>query len=122
MRDFVSRYTLDQGYVPMNPFKVFDYFLLHHADDKRDAIMQANNTLVKTANELWSFGPIADGVFAEILIAAQEGKPIRLFRFEKSKHIIPVTLEEIRNNPDILPLEPKVADRRDELLRALGIS
>jgi len=44
----------------------------------------ANNTLVKRAAEVCVFGPISDGVLAEIKLAKQENKPLRYFAIVKS--------------------------------------
>lgn len=66
-RMHISRYVLDQGKVPLNPFMLFDYFLLDSID--RDAVRRANNSIVLRADEIWVFGPISNGVLSEILIA-----------------------------------------------------
>ena len=72
---------------------LFDYFLLDSVD--RDTIRNANNNVVARADELWVFGPIADGVLAEIKLAKELDKPIRYFKIEKSKNIIETSEEEI---------------------------
>jgi len=64
MKDHISTYTLSQGYVPLNPFQIFGYFLNDTVD--RDLVRQANNTLVILADEIWVFGDVSDGVLAEI--------------------------------------------------------
>jgi len=63
-RMFISKFVLEQGGVPLNPFMLFDYFMLDSVD--RDIIRQANNIGVMRSDELWVFGPISDGVLVEI--------------------------------------------------------
>ncbi len=88
MRYFVAKFVLDQGNVPLNPFMIFDYFLVDTVD--RDVIRQANNTLVSRADELWVFGNISDGVQAEILQFKKTKKPVRYFMFSNDKDVTEV--------------------------------
>ena len=93
MRFFVTKFALDQGVVPINPFTSFDYFLLDAVE--RDVVRRANNTLVGRANELWVFGDIADGVRAEIVQALAQNKPVRFFAFTKDKDIHEVSISDL---------------------------
>ena len=102
----ISKFVLENGGVPLNPFMIFDYFLLDTVE--RDVVREGNNNLVKRADALWVFGPIANGVLAEIKIAHAAGKPVRYFRIEKSSRILPVSVAEVE-------MEPEVAEFRAEL-------
>ena len=93
MRFFVTKFALDQGAVPINPFASFDYFLLDAVE--RDTVRRANNTLVARADELWVFGDIADGVRAEVVQAWQQHKTVRFFAFRDDKHIYEVEIGEL---------------------------
>lgn len=93
MRFLVTKFALDQGVVPINPFTNFDYFLLDTVE--RDTVRRANNTLVARADELWVFGDIADGVRAEIVQAWQQHKTVRFFAFRDDKHIYEVTIDDL---------------------------
>ena len=93
MRFFVTKFTLEQGVVPINPFTSFDYFLLDAVE--RDTVRRANNTLVARADELWVFGDIADGVRAEVIQAWQQHKTVRFFAFRGDKHIYEVTIDDL---------------------------
>ena len=93
MRFFVTKFVLDQGVVPINPFASFDYFLLDAVE--RDTVRRANNTLVARADELWVFGDIADGVRAEIVQAWRQHKAVRFFAFRNDKHIQEITIDEV---------------------------
>ncbi len=104
-RMHISKFVLEQGGVPLNPFMVFDYFLLDTV--KRDLVRKGNNNLVKRADELWVFGAISDGVLAEIKIAKEMAKPIKYFKIEANKIIECSKKEAV--------LEDEVKDFRQEL-------
>lgn len=92
-RMYISRFVLEQGKVPLNPFMLFDYFLLDSVE--RDLIRDANNSVVLRSDEIWVFGPISNGVLAEILLARKAGKPVLYFKIEKPHKIIQISSEEI---------------------------
>jgi hypothetical protein len=92
-RMHISRFVLEKGCVPLNPFMVFEYFMLDTVD--RDKIRNADNNLVKKADELWVFGPVSDGVLAEIKIAKQAGKPVKYFMIVGSKEIREISNKEV---------------------------
>lgn len=106
-RMHISKYVIEQKAVPLNPFMIFDYFLLDSVD--RDLIREGNNNLVKRADELWVFGQISNGVFAEIKIAKELGKIIRYFKIEKPHAIVPISPEEVE-------MEDEVKDFKHELI------
>jgi hypothetical protein len=90
-RDVICAYVLKQGHVPLNPFRVFGYFLGDRVN--RDFVRQGNFNLIRLADELWVFGrDIADGVLAEIKYAHGLGKPIKVFT-------IGTRVQEIREVP-----------------------
>jgi hypothetical protein len=60
---------------------------------------------VKRSDELWIFGPVSNGVLAEVQIANKNGKPVRYFAIVDSKDIKEVTKKEVE-------LEDEVADQR----------
>ncbi len=93
MRMFIVKYVLEQGKVPINPFMSFDYYLADIVD--RDLIRNANNNLIVLADELWVFGPISNGVMAEIKQVKQLNKPVKYFLIENDKDIKETTKEEI---------------------------
>lgn len=102
MRFFVTKFALEQGVVPINPFTSFDYFLLDAVE--RDTVRRANNTLVARADELWVFGDIADGVRAEVVQAWQQHKTVRFFAFRGDKHIYEVTIDDLVYEDGVEPL------------------
>ncbi len=98
-RMFISKYVLEQHKVPLNPYMIWDYFLLDTVD--RDLVREANNNLVKRSDELWIFGPVSDGILAEIKIAKQAKKPIRYFKIQKPHYMIPITRKEVEMEDDV---------------------
>lgn len=98
-RMHISKYVLEHGKVPLNPFMLFDYFLLDSVE--RDSVRDANNSVVLRSDEVWVFGPISNGVLAEIMLAQKANKPISYFKIEKSHQIMPSTAEEVEIEEEI---------------------
>jgi hypothetical protein len=96
----VCKYALEQGVVPLNPFNLWAYFL----DDlvERDLVRRANHNIVRTADQIWVFGPIADGVLAEINYAIELKKPIRYFSIgSKVEDIQPIEIAQLVFEPEL---------------------
>ena len=89
---YISKFVLEHEKVPLNPFMLFDYFLLDSI--KRDIVRQANNAVLMRADEVWVFGPVSNGVLSEILIAQKTSKPVFYFQIKKPHNIVPVVLVE----------------------------
>ena len=114
-RDAICEFVFKQGKLPINPFRIFDYFLGDRVS--REIIRQGNNQLVNSCDELWVFGPIADGVLFEVVYAININKPIRFFNIGARSNEI----SEIKNIENI-KFEPKVhssGQRRDNLLKEI---
>src|SRR3989344_7821839 len=88
----ISKFVLEQDCVPLNPFMIFEYFMLDTIE--RDVIRNANNNLVKRSDETWVFGPISNGVLEEIKLAKSEGKTVRYFAIIKSREIKEISKSE----------------------------
>ncbi len=80
-KEFVCAHAFMNGAVPLNPFSMFGYFLYDLVD--RDLVRSANAKVISAVDEVWSYGPIADGCLAEIFQALDEAKPIRYYTVEK---------------------------------------
>lgn len=106
-RDVISQFVLLKGALPLNPFRIFDYFLGDRAD--RDLVRRGNNNLVRIADETWVFGSIADGVFLEIQHAMSLGRRVRFFSLG--------TWVE-----DITEVEPAKVEFEEEVLEVTGMS
>jgi len=94
-RMHITKYVLENGGAPLNPFMIHEYFLLDTV--ARDTVRNSNNTLVERADELWVFGKISNGVLAEIQLAKKTNKPIRYFDVINSKDIKEITESEVKN-------------------------
>lgn len=99
-RDAVCEYVFLQGGVPINPFRAYDYFLGNRVD--HDLVRAANNNLIRISDELWVFGPVADGVLAEVFYAPTLGKPVRFFAIaSRAQDMRPLELGELEFERDV---------------------
>lgn len=97
----ISAYVLDKNYIPLNPFNNWEYFM----DDmvNRDLVVRGNNNLILLADEIWTFGPIADGVFAEVKLANTLGKPVHYYSVgKKLQDIQPLTNDKLIFEDELL--------------------
>jgi hypothetical protein len=92
-REHISKFVLEQSCVPLNPFMIFNYFFLDTVD--RDLIRNGNNNIVLRSDEIWVFGPVSDGVLAEIELAKNNNKPVRYFSIIKSREIKEISKDKI---------------------------
>jgi len=76
-RMHISKFVLDQGFVPINPFMLFDYYLLHTVP--KQLVRQAFNNLLARCDEVWVFGTISLGVKVQVGIAKRMKKPLRFY-------------------------------------------
>lgn len=113
-RDAVCQFVFQKGAIPINPFRVFDYFLGDRVN--RDLVRNGNNELIRRCDELWVFGLVSDGVLFEIATCRQTGKRIRYFT-------ISANVDEIREiTPKEVSFEPEVHKyqiKREDLLKLL---
>jgi hypothetical protein len=104
-KDHINKFVIEEGYAPISPWGV-PYFLLDTVE--RDALRETNNTYVIKADEVWVFGPISDGVLAEILLAKETNKKTRYFRIEKSRHIKEIGKEEAEFEDEVKQYKGKI--------------
>lgn len=109
-RKHICQYVLTEGAVPLNPFMVFDYFLLDTVD--RDVVRSGNNTLLKRSDELWVFGDISNGVLAEIKMAKALGKPIKYFAIKNSQNIVPINMDAVTFEDEVRPFASDFFDEQ----------
>lgn len=94
-RAHVQKFVLDSGMVPISPFMLFDYYLLHTVP--KSIVREAMNNLLARCDECWVFGRISLGVKVQIGIAKRLNKPVRYFDISE----LPVT---------ILPISEETAE------------
>ncbi len=86
-RDAICEFVFNQGAVPVNPFRLYGYFLGDRVG--RDLIRQANNNLIRKCDQLWVFGEIiADGVLFEILYAKKLRMPVKFYSVDSRADLI----------------------------------
>jgi hypothetical protein len=112
-RMLVCKYVLEHDAVPFNPFNLWGYFLYELVD--RDLVRRGNNNVIMAVDEIWVFGPIADGVLEEIEFAMKLKKRIKYFTIGSSfDKIQQIPINEVQFEEKIL----KNADNSEESLRA----
>jgi hypothetical protein len=113
-RDAICEFAIREGYLPLNPFRVFEYFLGDRVD--RNLVRQGNNQLVSISDELWVFGPVSDGVLFEVVRARRLRKPIRFFSVgTRADDIKPVSPTEVKFEPEVHAFQI----RREDLVALL---
>lgn len=91
-RHHVQKFILDSGAVPISPFMLFDYYLLHTVP--KGVVREAMNNLLAHCDEVWVFGRLSLGVKVQIGVAKRLNKPIRYFDIsELPIAVIPVSEE-----------------------------
>lgn len=98
-RMHITKFVLQKGCTPLNPYMIHEYFLLDAVE--RDTIRNSNNNLVGRADEIWVFGPVADGVLEEIRLAKRLNKPIKYFAIADSKEIEEISKNEVEFEGDL---------------------
>ncbi|MGH7861220.1 MAG: hypothetical protein ACRENM_05190 [Candidatus Dormibacteraceae bacterium] len=76
-RGHLQKFVLDSGLVPLSPFMLFDYYLLHTVP--KNIVREAMNNLLARSDEVWVFGALSLGVKVQIGIAKRMQKSVRYF-------------------------------------------
>ena len=76
-RSHIQKFVLDNGMVPISPFMLFDYYLLHTVP--KHIVREAMNNLLAHSDECWVFGRLSLGVKVQIGIAKRLAKPLHYF-------------------------------------------
>lgn len=91
-RNHIQKFVLDSGMVPISPFMLFDYYLLHTVP--KTVVRDAMNNLLAHCDEVWVFGRISLGVKVQIGIAKRMSKPVRYFDIsELPIAVLPISAE-----------------------------
>jgi len=98
-RRHAVKFVLEQGHAPISQFGIFDFFVTDTVN--RDLVRRANNNLIRISDELWVFGPVSDGVLAEIKLVKKQNKPIKYFRIIKYKDIQRISKKEVEFEEDL---------------------
>jgi hypothetical protein len=76
-RAHVTKFVLDEGAVPITPFMLFDYYLLHTVP--KETVRDAFNNLIVRCDEMWVFGNMSLGVKVQVGIAKRLKKQVRYY-------------------------------------------
>lgn len=76
-RQHITKFVLDEGHVPIVPFMLFDYYLLHTVP--KETVRVACNNLIVRSDQMWVFGNLSLGVKVQIGIAKRLKKPVRYY-------------------------------------------
>src|SRR5579859_152694 len=91
-RTHIQKFILDSGMVPVSPFMLFDYYLLHTVP--KSTVREAMNNLLARCDECWVFGHISLGVKVQVGVAKRMNKPIRYFDIsELPVAVLPISEE-----------------------------
>ena len=91
-RNHIQKFVLDSGMIPVSPFMLFDYYLLHTVP--KTVVREAMNNLLARSDEIWVFGRISLGVKVQIGIAKRLSKPVRYFDIsELPVAVLPISAE-----------------------------
>ena len=80
-RHHIQKFILDSGMVPVSPFMMFDYYLLHTVP--KQVVREAMNNLLARCDECWVFGRLSLGVKVQIGVAKRLNKKIRYFDIDE---------------------------------------
>jgi len=72
-----QKFVLDSGMVPISPFMLFDYYLMHTVS--KEVVREAMNNLLARSDEVWVFGRLSLGVKVQVGIAKRMSKAVRYF-------------------------------------------
>lgn len=112
-KQMITKYVLEHDAIPLNPFNNWSYFMNDMVE--RDLVIRANANLIFISDEIWSFGPIADGVLAEIRVGMASGKRIRFFSVGKSY----CEIQEIGKEELVFETELLEKESRENILEEL---
>jgi hypothetical protein len=76
-RAHIQKFVLDSGMVPISPFMLFDYYLMHTVS--KEVVREAMNNLLARSDEVWVFGRLSLGVKVQVGIAKRMSKAVRYF-------------------------------------------
>ena len=91
-RAHIQKFVLDSGMVPVSPFMLFDYYLMHTVS--KEIVREAMNNLLARSDEVWVFGRISLGVKVQVGIAKRMNKTVRYFDIaDLPVTVMPITEE-----------------------------
>lgn len=109
VREAVTQFAVEQGAAVVNPFMNYGFYL--NGAVKKDEVDECCHQLIRSADELWVFGPISEAILTDIVVAVMEGKNIRFFSVsERSSEIHELREEDISFEREVHAGQIKKAD------------
>lgn len=93
-RTAVMQFAVEQGAAAVDPFMNYGYYL--DGAVEKDEIIECCHQFIRTADELWVFGPISEAILTDIAVAVMEGKSVHFFSIsEQVSEIHELKMEDI---------------------------
>lgn len=109
VREAITQYVVEQGAAVVNPFMNYGFYL--NGAVKKDEVDECCHQLIRSADELWVFGPVSEAILTDIVVAVMEGKNIRFFSIsERSSEIHELREEDISFEREVHAGKIKKAD------------
>lgn len=94
VREAVMQFAVEQGVAAVNPYMNYGFYL--NGAVGKDEIVECCHQFIRTADELWVFGPISEAILTDIAVAVMEGKAVHFFSIsEHASKIHELPLEDI---------------------------
>src|SRR5450756_1806224 len=91
-RAHIQKFVLDSGLVPVSPFMLFDYYLMHTVS--KEIVREAMDDLLARRGVVWVFGRPSGGVKVQDRIANRMKKTVRYFDIgDLPVTVMPITEE-----------------------------
>lgn len=93
-KEAVVQFAVKQGVAAVNPFMNYGFYL--NGAVEKDEIMECCHQLIRTAEELWVFGPVSEAILTDIAVAVMEGKEVRFFSIsERASEIRELQMDDV---------------------------
>lgn len=93
-KEIVMQFAIEQGVAAVNPFMNYGFYM--NGSVEKDEVVECCHQLIRTADELWVFGPISEAILTDIAVAVMEGKEVHFFSIsERKSDIHELQMEDI---------------------------
>ena len=82
-KEIVMQFAIEQGVAAVNPFMNYGFYM--NGSVEKDGVVECCHQLIRTADELWVFGPISEAILTDIAVAVMEGKEVHFFSISEHK-------------------------------------
>lgn len=82
-KEIVMQFAIEQGVAAVNPFMNYGFYM--NGSVEKDEVVECCHQLIRTADELWVFGPISEAILTDIAVAVMEGKEVHFFSISENR-------------------------------------